>query len=227
MKLLIGVPAYNEENVIGKVLKNLPRKISGISKIDILVVNDGSSDETEKLAEKISGVIVLNHLINRGLGGALKTILTYAKMKNYDLLITFDADGQHISNDVVKLINTYYSSNTDVVIGSRWKRSLHKPFSRYLVNQFANFFTFLLFAVWTSDSQSGLRLFNKKAINCIDLETDGMEVSSEIFKEIKRKKLSFSETSITAIYTKYSLKKGQQVSNSINVIIQLLLRLIK
>ena len=77
MDLLIGIPAFNEETMIGKVLKSLPKRIPGIDRIDILVVDDGSSDRTAAVA-KNSGALVLRHIINRGLGGALKTIFAYA-----------------------------------------------------------------------------------------------------------------------------------------------------
>ncbi len=226
MKLLIGIPAYNEEKMIGKVLKSLPKKINGITDIDILVVDDGSSDNTARIAESF-GAIVLTHLINRGLGGALKTIFSFAKLKNYDLVITFDADGQHLASDIEKLVAVFFKKKVDVVIGTRWKTEKNKPFLRYLINQCANFLTFLFFNIWTSDSQSGFRLFNKKAINKINIETDGMEVSSEFFKEIKRNRLIFAEVPISVVYSEYSQKKGQKVSNAFNILIQLLLRLLK
>lgn len=226
MKLLIGIPAYNEEKMLGQVLKSLPEKIKGMGKIDILVVDDGSSDKTSDIAGK-SGAVVARHMINRGLGGALKTIFAYSRAMNYDILVTFDADGQHVGDDVRKIVHAYKNNNADVIIGSRWNNSNHRPIIRYLINQLANYLTYLLFRIWTSDSQSGFRLFSKKAIDSIDIQTDGMEVSSEIFKEIKKNNLIFMEVAIRAVYTDYSKFKGQPLSNAFNVFTQLLLRLLR
>lgn len=226
MQVLIGVPAFNEEKMIGKVLKSLPKRIKGVKRVDILVVDDGSSDQTGKVARRL-GVVVLTHLLNRGLGGSLKTIFAYAKKKNYDILVTFDADGQHKSDDLPRVLTPVLKKKKDVVIGTRWSNKRNAPLLRLLVNKFANIATFLLCGVMTSDSQSGLRVFSKKAIDKIKLQTDGMEVSSEIFKEIKRNRLRFGEIPIEPLYTDYSIRKGQRLSNAPDVFIRLFLRLLR
>ncbi|MBI2617142.1 glycosyltransferase family 2 protein [Candidatus Gottesmanbacteria bacterium] len=226
MRLLIGIPAFNEANTIGDVLKTIPKKIRGTGKIDILVVDDGSTDKTSQISHTY-GAIVLRHLINRGLGGALKTILTYAKNKKYELLVTLDADGQHNPKDIPTIVKFLYGGNVDVVITTRWKKLPPVTFSRFLVNWFANFITYILFGVWTTDSQSGFRGFTKKAIERINIQSDGMEVSSEFFKEIHKNHLRFIEIPIQAIYTKYSRQKGQKLTNSFHVLLQLFVRLLK
>lgn len=226
MKLLIGIPAYNEEAIVGKIVNSFPDKIAGIKEKDILVVDDGSSDKTFTTA-KNSGAMVIRHILNRGLGGALKTIFTFARSGKYDILVTMDADGQHNPVDVSKIIEPIVKKGINVVIGSRWKSTRVKVWSRYIFNQLANIITFLLFGVWSSDSQSGFRSFNRKAIERINIVSDGMEVSSEFFKEIVRNKLTFKEVPIEAIYTDYSKKKGQKMHNAPDVFFQLLLRLIR
>lgn len=226
MKVLVGIPAFNEEKMIGKVIRSLPKRIKGVKKIDLLVVDDGSEDETREIA-KDSGSLVLSHLINRGLGGSLKTIFTYAKKKNYDILVTFDADGQHKASDLPRILDPVLKKKKDVVIGTRWKNVRYVPFSRLVLNRLANIVTFFLFGVWTSDSQSGFRAFGKKAIKVIRLQTDGMEVSSEFFREIYMNKLKFGEIPINVIYSDYSKSKGQKLSNAPNVFFQLLLRLLR
>ncbi|MCL4338813.1 glycosyltransferase family 2 protein [Patescibacteria group bacterium] len=226
MRLLIGIPAYNEEKMIGVVISSLPKRLTGVDKVDIVVVDDGSEDRTGEIAQS-KRVTVLRHIINRGLGGALKTIFAFALERNYDILVTFDADGQHESKYISDVIKPILSQKSDVVIGTRWKSKAHVPFSRRLINQLANVITFILYHVWTSDSQSGFRAFNKNSINKIKLQTDGMEVSSEFFKEIKSNNLRFSEISIIPVYSDYSLEKGQRLSNAPSVMINLLLRLLR
>lgn len=226
MKMLIGIPAYNEATIIGTVLKKLPRKIKSVKRVDILVLNDGSTDNTSQIAYN-SGAIILNHIINRGLGGALKTIFEYAKKNTYEILVTIDADGQHSGNDIPSLIDPIIKNRRDVTIGVRWKKRKLVPLSRLMVNYIANLLTYLLCGIYTTDSQSGMRAFNKKAIKCINIQTDGMEVSSEIFREIKNHNLRFSEIPIDAIYTKYSKTKGQKISDAPDVLFRLALRLIR
>lgn len=226
MKLLIGIPAYNEQEMIGQVIKSLPQKIKGVGKIDVLVVDDGSFDQTAKLAQK-AGAQVLRHFLNRGLGGAFKTIFSYAKGEAYDILVTFDADGQHNPADIPKLIEPIVKGKKDVTIGTRWQRSKNIPFSRKIINKFANIITYLLFSVWTTDSQSGLRAFSKKAIKLINIKSDGMEVSSEFFREIYINKLKFQEIPIEIRYTGYSQSKGQKLTNAPNVFFHLFMRLLR
>lgn len=225
MKLLIGIPAFNEGKVINSVLNTIPQNIPGIRQIDTMVVDDGSTDDTNSRV-KGKKIIVLRHILNRGLGGALKTILSYAKSENYDILVTMDADGQHDSKDIVKLVQKIIKGK-DVVIGTRWQKNTDVPFSRWLVNRLANIITYIFFGIWSSDSQSGFRALGKHAIHSISLQTDGMEVSSEFFREIYRNKLQYSEVQIRGIYTKYSLSKGQNISNAPNVFFNLLLRFLR
>lgn len=221
MKLLIIVPAYNEQKVIGKVLDGLKQiKIEGMEK-EIVVVDDGSSDNTKSQALK-RGVTVLTHIVNRGLGGALGTGLLYAKKINADLVVTFDADGQHESEDLKKMIAPLLQHNADVVIGSRMLTKGGMPVDRKIINLAANVVNYLLWSVWVTDTQSGLRAFSKEAVKKIEIKMNKMEVSSEFLKEIGRNHLKVAEVPIKAIYTDYSKSKGQKNANAINVLVKLL-----
>lgn len=225
MRLLIGIPAYNEHEAIGKVLQGIPRKIKGISRVDILVVDDGSIDNTGEKAARYNAKVV-SHLINRGLGGALKTILRYANSNGYDFLVTIDADGQHNPSDIIRVVDRLLVNDVDVVVTSRWLKPTQGVWLRYFVNWLANILTYFLFGIWTSDSQSGFRGFTRKAFERINIQSDGMEVSSEFFKEIDKNKLRFTEVPIDAIYTEYSKRKGQKLTNGFNVLMQLIVRLL-
>lgn len=220
-RLLVVIPAYNEEVALKQVISAVPPTIAGFRR-DILVIDDGSRDNTSKIALECK-VIVVKHLINRGLGATLATGFAYARNNHYDLVVTFDADGQHRVGDIERVVAPLLNGESDVVIGSRLLYMGDMPWVRRIVNVVSNVITYLLFSVWTTDSQSGLRAFTKKAIQRIHIRSQRMEVSSEIFKEISRLNLRISEVPIQAVYTDYSLRKGQKISNAPNVFWKLLL----
>ena len=164
MKLIVIIPAYNEELTIGSVIKGLRKK--GYN--DIIVVDDGSSDKTFEIASK-EGVNVYKHMINRGLGGALNTGITGALRKGADLIVTFDADGQHDVNDIPNLVKAI-EEGYDVAIGNRINKDM--PFLRRIGNVGLDFITFLLFGIYVHDSQSGLRMFTREAAAKIEIKTN-------------------------------------------------------
>jgi glycosyltransferase involved in cell wall biosynthesis len=223
-KLLVIIPAFNEALVIGKTIRGVRKSLKDA---EILVINDGSSDTTGIEAEK-AGAIVVSHPINRGLGGALGTGLYWAKERDIDCAITFDADGQHDSEDIIKVSEPVLNGNADVVIGTRTKFGWGEiPLDRKIVLTLSNWLTWWLFGITTTDSTSGLRAFNRKAIEKIQIKTDQMEVSNEFFYEIKRCGLRLEEVPIKVLYTEYSRSKGQKNSNAFSVGVKLLLRLFR
>ncbi len=224
MKAVVVLPAYNEASVIRQVIANLPKKLNGISSLEYVVINDGSTDQTGEMAKK-EGIKVLSHIINRGLGAAIKTGIDYAKSQKADLLVTFDSDGQHNPRDLQKVINPILQEKADLVIGSRFKNYQKAPLDRLIINKLANLATLVFFGVSTTDSQSGLRSFSKKALQFIDFRADKMDFSSEILLEAKRHNLKVSEVPIDLIYTQYSREKGQKNINSLSVFAKLLVRL--
>lgn len=205
MKILVVVPAFNEVHSIGEVIKDL--KHYEIK--NIVVVDDGSVDGTLQQAKK-NGAQILRHVVNRGLGAALGTGFAHARQKDIDILVTFDADGQHEAKEIKNLVAPIISGESDVVIGSRLLGRKDMPLDRRILNFLSNVLTFFLFGVWTTDSQSGFRAFNRRAINCISIKTDRMEVSSEFFKEIRDNRLRFLEIPIKAIYTAYGIVSTKQ-----------------
>lgn len=226
MKAVIIVPALNESKIINSVLSGIPNKILGVSSLEILVVDDGSTDETFQEAKR-TNAIVLRHIVNRGLGAAIKTGLTWARLQDADVAITFDSDGQHNPKDILKIIAPIVQKKADVVIGSRFKKRQKVPFDRLILNWFANVATYLIFGVFSTDSQSGLRAFSKKATSLIDFKADRMDFSSEILSEVKRYNLKIVEVPTSAIYTQYSRQKGQKNANAIPVFARFLVRLLR
>jgi len=222
MKLVIIVPAFNEEAMVGEVIDRLLEDKPKNLETEIVVVNDGSQDHTEREAKRRK-VIVLNHLINRGLGGALGTGLSFAKNANADFVITFDADGQHDPKDIKKILNPLIAKEADVVIGSRLIGKSDMPIDRKVISFLANVLNLFMWGVWVTDTQSGLRGLSKTAIGKIEIKMNRMEASSEFLREARHHQLKIAEVPIRTIYTEYSKAKGQKNINSINIFAKLLL----
>ncbi|MDD3102294.1 MAG: glycosyltransferase family 2 protein [Patescibacteria group bacterium] len=216
-KIVIVIPAYNEIKTIKEVIKDAQT----ITK-EIIVIDDASSDKTGEAA-KNSGAKVFRHILNLGLGGALKTGFDAALRENADIVVTMDADGQHKAKEIPNLIKPILEDKADAVIGSRFLNYQEMPKSRRMCNLAANWITFIICGVKTTDSQSGLRAFNRVALEKIEIKSRHMEVSSEFFKEIKNKKLRFAEVPTESIYTEYSLSKGQNFFLGIKTLFKLII----
>jgi len=222
MKLSIIIPAYNEASTIGHVIAQIREvDLPGVERV-ILVVNDGSSDRTEEAARS-TGAVVINHILNRGVGGALGTGIEAALRQGADILVTCDADGQHSSEDVRKVMEPVRSGQADVVNGSRMLAADGMPWTRRIANRVANLVTWVLFGIHMTDSQSGLRAFSRSAAMQIRIRTNTYEVNSEVCGEIRRHRLRFMEVPIRAIYTDYSMSKGQGFTMGLKTLIRLIL----
>jgi glycosyltransferase involved in cell wall biosynthesis len=217
-RVVVVIPAYNEERTIVGVIRGLKRR--GFTRL--IVVDDGSNDRTGELARH-EGVILLRHILNRGLGGALGTGITAALRLGGEAIVTFDADGQHDPNDIARLLEPIATGEADMVIGSRMLKPIGMPYRRRLANWIANIVTYLLFRGWTTDSQSGLRAFSSQAAARIRIMTSGMEVSSEIIAETVKNRLNRKEVPVHAIYTDYSLSKGQSFKVGLQTLMKLIL----
>jgi glycosyltransferase involved in cell wall biosynthesis len=222
-KQIIVIPAYNEEATVAQVVRDAVRVADAV-----VVVDDGSRDRTSALAGE-AGAIVVRHAVNRGLGGALGTGIAAAVKLGADAVVTMDADGQHRAADAARIFERLGQGDVDFVIGSRMLPGADgaagkMPIHRVLFNAVGNALTYLLFGVWVTDSQSGLRGLSRRASETIDLRTNGMEVSSEFIKELREKRWLLAEISIPAIYTEYSLSKGQSFFVGIKTAAKLILR---
>ncbi|NQV90360.1 glycosyltransferase family 2 protein [Candidatus Uhrbacteria bacterium] len=218
MKILAIIPAYNEATTIAEVLQKTKPFVD-----DIIVVNDGSSDRTAEIA-RTAGVLVVSHVINRGLGAAIGTGFAAAQKLGADAVITLDADGQHDPAEIQKFVRAM-EQGADVVIGSRMLTGfVGMPWYRRIAQILGNLVTFFLFGAWVTDSQSGFRAFTKYALGKIEIKTNRMEVSSELIAETKRHKLTMVEVPIKAIYTDYSLSKGQSFFVGIKTLLKLVLK---
>jgi glycosyltransferase involved in cell wall biosynthesis len=220
-KKVIVIPAFNEETTVAQVVRDAIRVADAV-----LVVDDGSRDKTAALAAE-AGALVVRHAVNRGLGGALGTGIAAALRLDADFVVTMDADGQHRAADAERVFARLAQGDVDFVIGSRMKRGEEggkMPLPRVVLNGVGNVLTYLLFGVWVTDSQSGLRGLSRQAADGIELRTNGMEVSSEFIKELREKRWRLAEIPIPAIYTSYSLSKGQSFLVGVKTAAKLILR---
>ncbi|HBI33687.1 MAG TPA: glycosyltransferase family 2 protein [Candidatus Moranbacteria bacterium] len=206
-KIFVLIPAFNEETVIREVITEIRK--AGYE--NIIVVDDGSADNTQIAAQKEIGVISLRHSINRGKGAAVKTGIEAAKMLGADIVVTIDGDGQHNPDDIAKMLELIEQGN-DVVLGSRLKNPKGMPLWKIAANHFGNFCTWAIYGLWVTDSQSGFRAYSKKALELIDTKTDRYEYDSEVIREIYRNKLKFIETPIEVRYTEYSMNKVHKMN---------------
>ena len=163
VKIIAIVPAYNEENNIAPVIADL-RKYQ--PDIKIVILNDASTDQTEKVA-RASGVTVLNLAVNLGIGGAVQTGFIYARDEKYDIAFQFDGDGQHLASEINKLLKPLIRKETDVVIGSRFleKGGFRSSLARQAGIRLISLVNKLLTGRKIMDSTSGFRAFNQKAIS--------------------------------------------------------------
>lgn len=171
MQLLIAIAAFNEEATIGPVLADLPRTVSGVECVGVLVVNDGSTDRTATIARN-HGVRVVDHRRNLGLGEAFNTAVTEALRTGADVLVTLDADGQFDSAQIPELLAPVAAGQADVVTGSRFldgKRPQNMPPARYWGNRFFSGLLNTLLRERLRDVSCGFRAYSREALLHLNL----------------------------------------------------------
>jgi polyprenyl-phospho-N-acetylgalactosaminyl synthase len=205
-KIYIVIAAYNEESSIETVVKRLRK--AGYTQI--VIVDDGSKDKTYEIIKKLK-VHALKHVINRGQGAALKTGIDYALLKNAELIITFDADGQHDEKEIKDMVQPILKNQADITIGSRFiGKAINMPKSRKLALKLGVLVLKIMYGVELTDSQNGFRALSRKAAKKIEIKSDRMEHAGEIIGEIKKKNLRFKEVPVTIRYTDYSQAHSSQ-----------------
>lgn len=211
------IPLYNEEKIIGSVLRQLMGQ--GFSKI--VIVNDGSTDNSAQIVKMFEGVLLINHLINRGQGAALATGLEYlSDVEDCEYVVTFDADGQHQLGDVIKMVNILKNNaDLDIIMGSRFieKSKSNVPYIRKIILKFGVFFLQFMYGLRISDAHNGLRVIRQSVIHKMIPKLDDFSHASEILYLIKTNKFNYQECPTQIIYSEYSLEKGQHSLNAIKI----------
>lgn len=196
LKIGIGLPAFNEEKNIAVILTKI-QKFPYIT----IVCNDGSSDLTGEIAEKM-GAIVVNHERNLGYGEAIRSLFKKSRELDLDILVTFDADGQHQISDIKKVLEPIELKQADIVIGSRFMEGAENKIPKYrevgikTINKITNLST----NTQITDTQSGFRAYNKNVLEQISPSESGMGISTEILIKANKKNLKILEVPITVSY---------------------------
>lgn len=215
----VVIPAYNEGLVISRVVGEVKR--AGYVTV---VVDDGSSDATAEAA-RAAGAVVIGHPFNLGQGAALQTGIDYALAQAAEVIVTFDADGQHRVGDISRLIEALAHERVDFVLGSRFLgQAPNLPPLRRLLLRAATAFTRLTTGLQVTDTHNGLRAMTRRGAAAIKLRQNRMAHASEWLSQIAASGLRYVELPVTIEYTAYSLAKGQTLGDAVLILLDLFAR---
>jgi len=214
MRLLVSIPCYNESATLEEVVTSIPKDLDYVDKIDILVVDDGSSDGSSAIAERLN-VFLISHRKNYGVGRAFQSAQEWFLSHDYDILVTIDADLQFDPMDIPKLIQPIVDNKFDFVSGSRFfaSKPLNMPNSKYLGNKLVSRLVGLITGRKISDVSCGFRAFNRASINSLQIHSD-FTYTQECFLDLSRKKIDICEIPISV---KYFLDRESRVAASLFV----------
>lgn len=218
--ILIIIPVYNEQEKIRSVVGELLAH----SYNQIVLVDDGSNQDIQGEVSDLP-VTYLKHCVNLGQGAALQTGFNYAREINCDVIVTFDADGQHDCNDIAALIRPIINDEADIVFGSRFltaERSNIPPVRKFML-KCARLVNYLFSGILLTDAHNGLRAFNTKTLNSLQITENRMAHATQILYDIKKHHLRYQEVSVNVRYTSYSKQKGQADWNSVRIFSDLVL----
>ncbi|MFC1985050.1 glycosyltransferase family 2 protein [Chloroflexota bacterium] len=216
-KIIVGMPAYNEEKYIGSIILQARQYAD-----EVIVIDDGSTDHTSKIAE-LAGAVVIRHGENKGKGVTVQRILTETNSRAADILVLLDADSQHNPEEIPDLIKGIHEG-FDLVIGSRKMHRADIPFYRRVGQRVLSYFSGTLSREKVLDSESGFRALSRKAISEIHLKETGFSIETEMISAAAAKGLRITEVPISIIYTQDGstlnpIRHGVGVLNRIIVMI--------
>jgi len=194
MKICAVIPTFNNQSTIGRIVVETQREID-----DVLVIDDGSTDETARLAGN-AGAYVIKGLRNRGKGNSLRIAFRYALANNFDAIITIDADLQHDPSEIPKFINQYRTDKSKIVIGNRMQGNEKIPPIRYGPNRIGAYLFSWLIGCPVEDSQCGFRLYDHEVMENIPVLNDGFEAEADILLKAGKRGYNIGFVPIRAIY---------------------------
>lgn len=217
-RIYIVIPAFNEADALAEVLIPLRERYA-----HIVVIDDGSTDPTAATARRC-GAGVLRHPLNRGQGAALQTGITFALRAGADIIVTFDADGQHQVEDIESLVLPIQTGVCDIVLGSRFlSDKTEMPRRRRWLLRIATWFTRAVSRLPVTDAHNGLRAFSRRAAERLDIHLDRMAHASELMDQIRASRLPWKEVPVRVRYTVYSMSKGQSARGALKILAHYLL----
>ncbi len=215
--LYIVIPAKDEAPRIGQVLDHIRELGYG----NVVVVDDGSRDETGDIAARY-GVTVLRHRLNLGAGAATQTGIEYALRQGAETIVTLDGDHQHLPSDIEHLVSALAENKADIVLGSRFfGNNTDIPAHRVIYNKIGNWITYIFTGMWVSDSQSGMKAIHASFAGKAAIQRNGFEFCIEIIKNIKLHKAKWCEVPISVVYTKETLAKGQGFFSGLKMVVRM------
>ncbi len=215
----IIIPVYNEAGVIADVIAEVKKRFS-----NVVCVDDGSADDSSKIIEKTQATLI-KHPINLGAGAATQTGIEYALMdESAKYFVTFDGDGQHHIKDALTMKKYMQDHSLDVVFGSRFLGKIENiSLLKRVFLGVAKLFSRLDTGVALTDPHIGLRIFNRKFAENLNITMPDFSHASEVVHRIKQGNYAYGEVPVTVTYSDYTKSKGQPMLNSVNIVFDLLL----
>jgi glycosyltransferase involved in cell wall biosynthesis len=195
MKTCALIPSYNVEETIGDIV----RKIKAMG-LDVIVVDDGSTDNTEKIASE-SGAVIIRHIKNLGKGASIKEGVDYIlRMTSSDAVIIIDGDGQHNPDDIQRFITHAREHDDDIIIGNRMSVTENMPFVRLATNKCMSFLLSIMCKQRIPDTQCGFRLIRRHVLKKLTFESKNYDLESEILIKASRMKFKIASVPVETIY---------------------------
>ena len=217
-RVVVAIPALNEAPFISRVVADILD-----AGFECVVIDDASTDETGAIARR-AGASVVRHSITLGQGGALQTGIDWALARGADVIVTFDADGQHRAADIAALLDGLRRQDADFALGSRFLgAAVNMPRLRRFLLRGAIWFTRFETGMNVTDTHNGLRAMTRRGAMALGLRQNGMAHASEILHEIAESNLTWVEVPVTIDYSTQTLAKGQSGLDFVAILVDLLM----
>lgn len=214
MKLVVMIPSYNEEETIASVIREIPRSIPGVETVEVLVINDGSTDRTVEEARRAGADTIISFKKNKGLAPGFRAGLETALSMGADIIVNTDADGQYDGTEIPKLIQPILDNKADFVLGSRTKGTIEEmPLQKTIGNRMATWVTRQVSGLPVSDGQSGFRAFTRDAAMRLNVMADYTYVQETL---IQAANLGLVYTEVPILFRKRTGGSSRLISNIFN-----------
>jgi glycosyltransferase involved in cell wall biosynthesis len=222
-RVFIVITAYNVSDSIAAVVEELMQ--DGFK--NIIIVDDCSTDNTLEVSKTIKDVKILHHIVNRGQGAALETGQKFALSQGAEYIVHYDGDGQHSPDKILQAVEILSSSDYEIAIGTRFGKGaerINMPFKKIVILKMGIIFTWFVSGIWLSDTHNGFRVIKASTIPKLAIKMDRFEHASEIIDYIKWKKIKYVEIPVKISYSEYSNMRGQKIWNSVNILLNVLVK---